>query len=164
MTKLSENAENYLNNRFSALKDRRKKEAEEKKMQQKKRMQQIIREINEHANYEDEKCETFLQLQQELKEAFQKSPNNKTKQQRILTDITNVFSEICISYPEISEQFFGGSGAEDIAGSIEMLLCSAGPINELLQALGADFIEEMRQSLLVSSPEPSANMPEPDQP
>lgn len=160
MTKLSENAENYLNNRFSALKDRRKKGAEEKKMQREDKIQNIIKEINEHAEKEDEKCKTFLQRQQELKEAFKKSPQNIAKQQRILTDITNVFSEICIAYPEISEQFFGGAGAEDIAGSIEMLLCSTGPINDLLQALGADFIEDMKQSLLVSSPEPSADIPQ----
>lgn len=86
MTKLSENAENYLNNRFSALKDRRKKGAEEKKMQREDKIQNIIKEINEHAEKEDEKCKTFLQRQQELKEAFKKA--RKTSQNN------NVFLQI----------------------------------------------------------------------
>lgn len=130
------------------------------------RAQFIAQEINKHAEKNDENCKRFLSLQQELKASFEKDNKNKAKQQRLLSQIMIEFSKICLNYQEISERFFAGNGPEDIAAAIEELLCSTGPINELLQALGADFLEETRISFLESlkEPEPEEPEPEPDTP
>ena len=135
------------------LKKRRVKMSNKK--QETDRVSFIKKEIEKHANENDEKCRLFIEFHKEISKEDKSIPEKKL----LLADAMDLFSQICISHSEIEVAFFEANGAEGLAKTFEALLDTA--ISDLLQQMFTDDFSIVFKSLLniEDKPEPE---PEPE--
>ena len=135
------------------LKKRRVKMSNKK--QETDRVSFIKKEIEKHANENDEKCRLFIEFHKEIANEAKSKPEKEL----LLTDAIDLFSQICKVYPEIEAAFFEANGAEGLAKTFETLLDTA--ISDLLQQMFSDDFSTVFKNLLniENKPEPE---PEPE--
>lgn len=149
MAIFSKKAEKILKNIKPFQEDLKKRRIKmSNKKQETDRISFIKNEIERHANENDKKCRDFLNIQRKIIENDTNIPEKKL----FLSDAIEVFSKICISYPEIEAAFFEARGAEGLAQCFESLLDTV--IYDLLQQMFADDISTVFQQIFNSSDEP----------
>lgn len=154
MTKISKRADKILKNIKPLQEDLQKRRARmEKKKQETDRISFIKNEIHRYANENDAKCLRFIEFQKEIANEAKSKPEKEL----LLADSMDIFSQICIAYPEIEAKFFEARGAEGMAQSFELLLNTA--ISDLLQQMFTDDFSIVFKSLLNIEDKPE---PEPE--